>query len=69
MPWAEALLDVSLRMGNVDAANIQLQMVQRLRELYFPATMDWFHPPQVSPAPSACAARSTTSTPIREGHS
>ena len=46
VPFAERLLDVSLRMGSLDAANIQQQMVQRLRETFTPPTMQWYHPPQ-----------------------
>jgi hypothetical protein len=46
LPFAERLLDVSLRMRSLDSANIQLQMVTRLRENLTPPTMQWYHPPQ-----------------------
>jgi len=46
LPFAARLLDVSLRMGSIDAANIQQQMVQRLREKFTEPTMQWYHPPQ-----------------------
>ena len=46
LPFVARLLDVSLRMGSMDAANIQQQTAQRLRESFTPPTMQWYHPPQ-----------------------
>jgi len=46
LPFVSRLLDVSLRMGSMDAANIQQQMTQRLRETFTAPTMQWYHPPQ-----------------------
>ena len=45
LPFVERLLNISQRMGSLDAANIQQQMVQRLRETFTPPTMQWYHPP------------------------
>lgn len=46
LPTAVKLFEMSMRLNNLEAANVQQQMVQRLRESSTPATMQWYHPPQ-----------------------
>ncbi|EKX46362.1 hypothetical protein GUITHDRAFT_138435 [Guillardia theta CCMP2712] len=45
LPVAERMLEASLRTGNADSANIEQQVVQRIRESHTPAEMLWPHPP------------------------
>jgi len=42
---AERMLEVSLKTGNADSANIEQQVVQRIRESHTPDQMLWPHPP------------------------